>query len=406
MIGVSIIIPIYNVEKYITECLESALNQTFSFYEIICINDGSTDHSMEIVEKYANQYNKIKIVNSSQNRGQSVARNLGVNKAKGKYILFLDSDDMIRPETLSELFFCAEKYSLDEIFFNMDRLYGTDIKPERNPQELIEYKGIFTGQEMFSLFIKADMSRMVVWRQFYRKKFLQDSQICFYEGIIHEDILYYFLSSMKAERVMNINKSFYIYRQREGSTTTIMNNKRLQSIYIVLLEIFKYWNSHTFSEQVNQAIADYYERVHSAFLYYAKCCEKNNCLEIGSYPERFLYSLINKPPKKYATLTNEKLQKLKKEENIIIFGAGRAANDIIELLQRNNIKIKAITVTDPKTVDPVISGIEVCALQDILCYRESAVIVIGVTNKYYSEVRDKLEEMGFKELVNVDCINS
>lgn len=402
MVDVSVIIPIYNVEKYIAECLESSLNQTFTYYEIICINDGSTDSSMEIVERYAKQYDNIKVVNCAQNRGQSVARNIGVEMAAGKYLLFLDSDDMIIPETLSELFICAEKYNLDEIFFNMDRIYGTEIQKERNPKEFIEYKGIFTGQEMFSLFIKDDIPRMVVWRQFYRKEFIQNSNIRFYEGIIHEDILYYFLSSMKAKRVMNINKSFYIYRQRKGSTVTVMNDKRAQSIYIVLIEIFKYWNSHTFSEQINQAIEDYYGRVYSMFLRYSKWREDDNSLKVGSYAEKCLYSLINTPEKKCATLSNEKLDKLKNEKDIIIFGAGRAANDIIEILKRNNIKIKAVTVTNPKMYAPNIFGIEVCTLEELLPYRETAIIIIGVTSQYYDEVKYKLERMGFRNTMLID----
>ena len=97
---ISIIIPIYNSECYLDECLKSVLQQNFNNYEVICIDDGSEDNSREIVKKYAERYEFIKIIFHEKNRGLSAARNTGLKNACGKYVLFLDADDMIVPETL------------------------------------------------------------------------------------------------------------------------------------------------------------------------------------------------------------------------------------------------------------------------------------------------------------------
>ena len=114
---VSIIIPIYNVEQYIEECLLSAMRQTLKEIEIICVNDGSTDDSMGIVRKYAREDPRIRIV-EKENGGLSSARNAGMDAAKGEYILFLDSDDWILPETLEEIYDSAVKNDLDNVYFN------------------------------------------------------------------------------------------------------------------------------------------------------------------------------------------------------------------------------------------------------------------------------------------------
>ena len=99
----SIIVPIYNVEKYLTECLQSVLKQSYQYYEIICINDASTDNSYDILLKYAKNNKKIIVINNKKNRGLSYCRNQGIEKAKGDYILFVDSDDYISSESTNRI---------------------------------------------------------------------------------------------------------------------------------------------------------------------------------------------------------------------------------------------------------------------------------------------------------------
>jgi glycosyltransferase involved in cell wall biosynthesis len=99
---ISIIIPVYNVEKYLSECLDSIMNQTFSDIEIICINDGSTDNSLAYLEKYSQKGSRVIVINQ-ENKGQAVARNIGIKAAKGKYVLFVDSDDWIAQNSCETL---------------------------------------------------------------------------------------------------------------------------------------------------------------------------------------------------------------------------------------------------------------------------------------------------------------
>lgn len=109
---ISVIIPVYNVEKYLEQCLDSVINQNLQDIEIICVDDGSTDNSPSILEKFSSKDNRIKIF-SKENGGQASARNLGIKKAKGKYIAFVDSDDFIKEDMFVKLYDVAENNNLD-----------------------------------------------------------------------------------------------------------------------------------------------------------------------------------------------------------------------------------------------------------------------------------------------------
>ena len=129
---VSVIIPVYNVEKYLRECLDSVVTQDLDDIEIICINDGSTDGSAGILSEYATQYEKLFILDK-ENSGLSAARNSGLSVAKGKYILFLDSDDFLADSSaVSRLYDKAEHDSLDQLFFDATVIFESEETKEKN----------------------------------------------------------------------------------------------------------------------------------------------------------------------------------------------------------------------------------------------------------------------------------
>ena len=113
MIKISIIIPVYNTEKYLKKCLDSIINQTLKSLEIICIDDCSTDNSLNILKEYQLKDKRIKIIEQKENKGQGVARNLGLNIAEGEYIGFIDSDDWVDLNFFEKLYFAAKKYNSD-----------------------------------------------------------------------------------------------------------------------------------------------------------------------------------------------------------------------------------------------------------------------------------------------------
>ena len=128
---VSIIIPVYNVERWVERALRSAMNQSFVDIEIICVNDGSKDKSWEIVESIACEDARVRLINYQENHGQSFARNRGMEKAQGKYILFVDSDDALKNDAVELLYRSVEKDSCDLIFFGFEFHYETEFAKEK-----------------------------------------------------------------------------------------------------------------------------------------------------------------------------------------------------------------------------------------------------------------------------------
>lgn len=152
--GISVIMPCYNTEQYVEETLKSVLNQSFKDYEIICLNDGSTDGTLEILKRYQQSYPNIRVI-SSENHGVAYQRNTGVQCAQGKYIYYMDSDDLLKENCLETLYQYAEADNLDVVYFEADSFYETKEIEEAFPQFLTlyhrhkEYDGIYDGRNLY-----------------------------------------------------------------------------------------------------------------------------------------------------------------------------------------------------------------------------------------------------------------
>lgn len=219
----SIIIPVYNVKQYLHDCLNSVLNQRFLNYEVICINDGSTDGSSLILDEYAAKYSNISIINQ-ENKGLSAARNAGIRAAKGDYIFFLDSDDWIEPDTLKIL---AEKQKGEDLLcFNGRRCFedGTTETPDTG---IVEDR--LTGWEYYNKYalVSRKFHFVCTVLRLYRREYLLKNNLLFEEGIYHEDNLFTPLACYFAKSVKVIPDILYVYRIREGSITQTANVQRL-----------------------------------------------------------------------------------------------------------------------------------------------------------------------------------
>lgn len=237
---VSIIVPIYNVENYLLECLESIENQTLDNIEVIAVNDGSTDRSPEILEAFCKGKENYKIVNQD-NGGVSKARNVGVSYATGEYVYFLDSDDMIKPNLCAECYKMAEENSLDVVLFDADVFYEENMlnregefKYEKS--EDITWQGVVTGEEMYCVMHEKKCYTCLVGLIFIRRNYLNKEKHMFYEGILHEDELYTPILLIKAERVIYMAKQLFIRRVRGRSIMTNRWSYRNCNGYLTVAE--------------------------------------------------------------------------------------------------------------------------------------------------------------------------
>ena len=211
---ISIIVPIYNSEEYLKECLNSLVNQTFKDIEIICVNDGSTDNSLEIVKHFAEKDSRIKVINQ-ENKGQSAARNAGLKIASGEWITFIDSDDYIDLNTYERALTVS---NVDVICFGIE-VYGDNLYATRqadNEYYKIKYKSLVHLNNKIRL--NTDVS---VCDKLFKKEIIDNYGIRFPEGIHFEDAEFYWKYILCCKSANYIDEYFYHYRRREDS---IMHN--------------------------------------------------------------------------------------------------------------------------------------------------------------------------------------
>lgn len=213
---VSIIIPVYNDEKYLAECLDSLLNQTLREIEIICTVDGSTDKSPEILAEYSNKDSRI-FVQSQKNFGPGSARNRALEKAAGKYILFCDADDSLEPSAASECYNIMEQNSCDVLVFNTNIIEdGRSVSGLKNSKG--EYISLVTPKNEGSLNKKACVKIMLlatIWGKMFRSDLIRRYSIRFTRHRIGEDARFLLSYLMIADSGWALNKTFYNYYLRQ-----------------------------------------------------------------------------------------------------------------------------------------------------------------------------------------------
>lgn len=218
MVTISVIIPVYNVEKYLRKCLESVINQTFRDIEIICIDDGSSDNSLKILREYERLDTRIKII-SQENKGVSAARNEGLRHATGDYIYFIDSDDYLVRNALERLYNIAIQHSTDLIIFKLINFeHDTRFVISKRYHEmsfLSDYKRtIFNHKDIKDYIFNLDVTPCT---KFFKKELLDG--ICFYEGLIFEDNILFVDYIFKAKRIYYYDECLYNRRIRKDSIT-------------------------------------------------------------------------------------------------------------------------------------------------------------------------------------------
>lgn len=221
---ISVIVPVYNVEKYLGECLDSLCNQTFQDIEIICVNDGSTDSSLDILESYASKDSRIKIL-TQQNQGPSAARNNGLRNAYGKYIYFMDSDDILELDALEKLHDIAEKEDIDCVLFKLNNFYD-ETKEEfaTDYYDMPYLKGIVDGKVFSHRDIPDDVYHLPVSPpgKLFKKDLIEDIE--FVEGVIFEDNVFFIEALFKAKRLYFLDEYLYNRRIRKNSLMTSNKN--------------------------------------------------------------------------------------------------------------------------------------------------------------------------------------
>lgn len=234
----SVIIPVYNVEKYLRECVDSILAQSFDDYELILVNDGSKDSSPAICDEYSAKDSRIKVIHK-ENGGASTARNKGTDAASGDYILYLDSDDYISDKDFFKELYEKAKDGIDVIIYKFKKYFEETARFAKCQYGFPELEKQNTLVEKINYLVKTDSFYCAGWSKAIRADIIRENNIRFKEGVVGEDQEWYYRVLENVKTIDGIDKDFIVYRQRANSVTSSGKLKNLVDCIFVVDEVQK-----------------------------------------------------------------------------------------------------------------------------------------------------------------------
>ncbi len=422
-IKVSVVIPVYNAFPYLKECVDSVLAQSLDKFEIICIDDGSTDDSLAVLRRYALADKRIKVI-TKENKGYGHTVNLGIRQAKGEYISIIEPDDYIENDMLHTLYGAAKQYELDIV--NSDYRWFYDEKGRR----VFEKHTIYNDLQMYERVLNPRNDTNILQGKYinpaglFRKKFLLENSIFHNEtaGAAFQDTGFCFLSLILAERIMVLSRAFYNYRHdnpnssisgRSGIDKVFMEyrmtlNKLLKMDYMYheyLPEFFRreyescrYALSRSYDNEKKETLY----KISEEFRYY----EHTGILDISSMPEELkdeLLFVMYMPKEAYfsfAGLKDEIHENLLKFESFLIYGAGMVGKRIFKgLSEDDRRKCLGFAVSDAESNLTFIENYPIKYIGEYIDNREETAVIVGVTKKYREEIKEKLSILGFHNII-------
>ena len=245
---ISVIIPIYNVEKYIRKCFESLLKQTYKDLQIIVVNDGSKDNSINIINEYIDKFKCIEIINQ-ENMGVSIARNNGLKYAKGEYTLYIDPDDFIDEKMIETMYKSAVGNNSDIVLCGYYLYYQSTEKKIKVEYDLNSNK-VYSNEKIIDMMLRHEIQGQL-WNKLFKTKVLIENNFTMEKGRAIEDVFPVFKIVCNVKRISYVDEILYYYRQNETSTIHTKNVKIMNDYYYAMTCILNYINENNISVNKN-----------------------------------------------------------------------------------------------------------------------------------------------------------
>lgn len=423
---VSIVVPVYNVENYLNECMNSIVDQTLKEIEIICVNDGSTDNSAAILEEYARKDSRIKVIHK-ENGGYGSAINVGMEAAAGEYIGIVDSDDKILPEMYERLYAVAKESDLDVVKSDHYMWCGEKLYLLHN-SKLNHYYDRVLENEYREVYFRFTMN---TWTGIYKKEFIRNYAIRHNEspGASYQDNGFWFLTMALCKKAQWIGEAFYLHRLDNPASSTRSREKMMSMLneydFLAnilldrnLLEEYKICNYFRMSRHWDTfyRISDELKREYAWIIKkdYEKYKEKVNWeFDSESGPLLNWLDEISHNPEEFCDILIDKCSLLadliRKSEHIIIYGAGKRAwqvyRKLLQLGQFQKVLFFAVTrLEEEKTF----LGLPVRSAEDIAQFKNRALVLIGVnrTTGAFENVKNNLERLGIEEYFDTELMHA
>ena len=432
---VSVLVPVYNVEKYVGMCLDSLLCQTLKDMEIICIDDGSTDNSSAILAEYAKRDSRIIII-TKENTGYGASMNLGLSRAKGEYIGIVESDDYALPEMFEQLYIKAQENELEVVKTNYYEVFpGIGMQNFIGNLDGLPYEKTINPLEEMEIFYRAPS----IWSGLYKRSFLEKNEILFHEtpGASYQDISFAFFVMYFARRVMFLKEAYLCYRCDNEASSMKSRGKvfcvceemewieerigkqdqRLQC-FVQTLKFDKYiYNYNRIDSMYQYAFLlkmqnAFEEANQNGFLdrVYWDQSKWKIMEEIRMMPEHYFErsnkDYINRYHLSPYTLNHSIYVKGLLEEmncyaKIVIYGAGTYGKKALDML-RGWIRVYAFAVTDKEGNPEEIDSIRVYKIDALLPWQNEVLVVVAVDIKKQTEIVKGLWDLGFRKIVTLD----
>lgn len=428
VVKVSVILPSLNVKRYIGECIESVRNQSLREIEIICVDAGSTDGTLELLKNYERKDSRIKVIISDR-KSYGYQMNLGINAARGEFIGIVETDDFVPKEMYEELYLAAKKNTVDFVKADFYRFTGEGKELLRTQYRLAGdcsyYNRIIDIEKEPECF----RFPLNTWSGIYSRNYLMKYNICHNEtaGASFQDNGFWFQTFAYAKRAFFVDKSYYMNR-RDNYESSVFSKKKTYCIC----------DEYDFIKNIldsDKALLDRLKPAYSwaKFMAYkgnldriSEDCEidflrrfsqdfqkmrRDGCLDLSMFRQEekdVLLSIMEEPQQfhEHSLIFKKKYvqNKIRSYKDVIIYGAGAVGKNVWNELVYNSmpIKVHCFAVSKKQENPDTCQGVPVCEIQDLLDYREKSLIIIAVSLKYQSEIKDTLKGLGFVHTMDLE----
>lgn len=418
-IGISVIVPVYKVEKYLERCLRSIMNQSYGNIEIICVyRDYPGEQSVNILKKIQKEDNRI-ILLEQKSKGLSGARNEGIRIAKGEYLYFADSDDWLEKETLSIVYENMTKDNLDMLCFDANVVCESEeMKDSKHKQFSFlnkenEYEGITTGKALFTKMMEQNEFAMAVWVHAFKTEFILENNLFFIENIYKEDIPYVVESFLRARRIRYINKKLYNYYIYNGSlSNSVTHVDRLYS-NVVIYKCLLLWAVQEGKKEVQHLLLQYATNFLEAIRYHDSALtkeEKKDFFMDDPVEDLLLRSMkigqYNTDDFDVDLYIEGWRNKITTADKIVLYGAGDIGELVYKYLKKYNQeeKVIAFAVSNKVRNEDVKVGRPIWSLEELkekYC-KNPMLVVISVDSKLSNVLYENCINNNINNVIKLD----
>ena len=403
---VSIIIPVYNCEKYIARCLESIIKQTLKEIEIICINDASGDDSFDILNNYQKKDSRIKIIHMPVNKGAGLCRNKGLELASGEYIHFVDADDYMMLDACEKLYNHMKEKNGDICFHKIKIISENKNNESSVSQGILEkYDGSYIGTGLLDEFVKNNEFFLYPWSVIFKRKLINENKLTFSSLLIGEGGEFVLKALVRAKSASVLDEVLYYYNVHEDS---IMGKNSKRSIillgqisqYIIGVREFAICNNSyglkNFLVQQKKKIKPTLDNLSKDEL---ENIEKAIKEDFSKY---IFYELKNATIEDDLVLDDSITQILEKINSVILYGAGNITKNILKILNFYGIELEAIIVTNRENNPENMYGHKIYQIDELHESQKKEYVLVPLKRRYLDEVKLNLEKNGFKNIICID----